>query len=128
MPEQDPAAPLAETVAAPASPAAAAAAASAIPSFPHADEASKWKEIEPDHLAWRRTLVERQLRQERLDQWTGYGFRLLEYAIVVGFGVAFVWLGFYAVDHKASGQAAPLIGGGMAGLVSAVLAVRNRRN
>lgn len=128
MPEQDPAAPLAETVAAPASLAAAAAAASAIPSFPHADEASKWKEIEPDHLAWRRTLVERQLRQERLDQWTGYGFRLLEYAIVVGFGVAFVWLGFYAVDHKASGQAAPLIGGGMAGLVSAVLAVRNRRN
>ncbi|MFI6144471.1 hypothetical protein [Streptomyces sp. NPDC051109] len=128
MPDQEPVTPAAAPATAPAAPAPAAPAPSAMPSFPHAEEASKWKEIEPDHLAWRRALVERQLRQERLDQWTGYGFRLLEYAIVVGFGVAFVWLGFYAVDHKASGQAAPLIGGGMAGLVSAVLAVRNRRN
>ncbi|WP_330328375.1 hypothetical protein OHS33_00600 [Streptomyces sp. NBC_00536] len=99
-----------------------------LPTFPDADEALKWRDIEPDHLAWRRALVERQLRQERLDQWTGYGFRLLEYVMVMGFGVAFVWLGFYAVDHKASTQTVPLIGGGMAALVSAVLAVRNRRN
>ncbi|MFJ9870984.1 hypothetical protein [Streptomyces sp. NPDC101165] len=63
---------------------------------PAADEARKWQEIDPGHLAWRRDLVERQLRWERLDQWAGYGFRLLAHAIVVGFGVAFVWLGFYA--------------------------------
>ncbi|MDN3029614.1 hypothetical protein [Streptomyces sp. S.PB5] len=30
---------------------------------------------------------ERQLRRERLDQWVGYGFGLLEHMIVVGFGV-----------------------------------------
>ncbi|MFF8932013.1 hypothetical protein ACF1AO_32640 [Streptomyces longwoodensis] len=47
---------------------------------------------------------EHELRRERLAQWVGYGFRLLEHAIVVGFGVAFVRLGFYAVDHKAFGR------------------------
>ncbi|GAA0272583.1 hypothetical protein GCM10010302_07700 [Streptomyces polychromogenes] len=98
-----------------------------VPPFPNADEASKWNGIEADHLAWRRRLVERQLRQERLDQWAGYGFRLLEYLIVIGFGLAFVRLGFYAVDHEASSQAVPLISGGIAGLAGAVLAVRNKR-
>ncbi|WP_030267636.1 hypothetical protein [Streptomyces violens] len=98
-----------------------------VPAFPAADEAQKWQQIDPNHLAWRRDLVERQLRRERLDQWVGYGFRLLEHVIVVGFGVAFVWLGFYAVDHKVSGQIVPMIGGGVAGLAGAVLAVRNRR-
>ncbi|WP_158692884.1 hypothetical protein [Streptomyces roseochromogenus] len=98
-----------------------------VPSFPAADEARKWQEIDPDHLAWRRDLVERQLRRERFDQWVGYGFRLLEHVIVVGFGVAFVWLGFYAVDHKVSMQVVPMIGGGIAGLAGAVLAVRNRK-
>ncbi|MEU0059803.1 hypothetical protein [Streptomyces sp. NPDC006334] len=98
-----------------------------VPSFPAADEARKWQEIDPDHLAWRRELVERQLRLERLDQWVGYGFRLLEHVIVVGFGAAFVWLGFYAVDHKASLQVVPMIGGGIAALAGAVLAVRNRK-
>jgi hypothetical protein len=47
--------------------------------------------------------------------------------IVVGFGVAFVWLGLYAVDHKVSMQVVPMIGGGIAGLAGAVLAMRNRR-
>ncbi|MFD4551271.1 hypothetical protein [Streptomyces sp. NPDC058466] len=98
-----------------------------VPSFPEADEARKWQEIDPQHLAWRRDLVERQLRRERLDQWVGYGFRLLEHVIVVGFGVAFVWLGFHAVDHKVSTQVVPMIGGGIAGLAGAVLAVRNGR-
>ncbi|MFE2879653.1 hypothetical protein ACFXG6_10400 [Streptomyces roseus] len=98
-----------------------------VPPFPDADEAVKWNGIEADHLAWRRHLVERRLRQERLDQWMGYGFRLLEYLIVIGFGLAFVWLGVYAVDHEASLQAVPLIGGGVAGLAGAVLAVRNKR-
>ncbi|WP_327286241.1 MULTISPECIES: hypothetical protein [unclassified Streptomyces] len=98
-----------------------------VPSFPDADEARKWQGIEADHLAWRRQLVERQLRQERLDQWVGYGFRLLEYTIVIGFGLAFAWLGFYSVDHKASLQAVPLVSGGVAGLAGAVLAVRNKR-
>ncbi|MFE2521103.1 hypothetical protein [Streptomyces mirabilis] len=41
--------------------------------------------------------------------------------------MAFVWLGFYAVDHKVSMQVVPMIGGGIAGLAGAVLAVRNRR-
>ena len=98
-----------------------------VPTFPAADEARKWQEIDPGHLAWRRDLVERQLRRERLDQWVGYGFRLLEHVIVMGFGVAFVWLGFYAVNHEVSAQTAPMIGGGAAGLAGAVLAVRNRR-
>lgn len=99
----------------------------AVPGFPGADEARKWQQIDPDHLAWRRDLVERQLRRERLDQWVEYGFRLLQHLIVVGFGAAFVWLGFYAVDHKVSAQIVPMIGGGVAGLAGAVLAVRNRR-
>jgi hypothetical protein len=75
----------------------------------------------------RRTRVERQLRRDRVDQWVGYGFRLLEHVIVIGFGAAFVWLGFYAVDHKASMQVVPMIGGGIAALAGAVLAVRNRK-
>ncbi|MET7606404.1 hypothetical protein [Streptomyces avermitilis] len=102
-------------------------AASMVPAFPAADEARKWQQIDSDHLAWRRDLVERQLRLERIDQWVGYGFRLLEHTIVVGFGVAFVWLGFYAVHHKASMQVVPMIGGGIAALAGAVLAVRNRK-
>ncbi|MFE2968313.1 hypothetical protein ACFXKC_32455 [Streptomyces sp. NPDC059340] len=131
MPEQEPPVP-----AAPAAPAdgeseqtaAAAQSNGRVPSFPSSPEAAQgWMEIEPDHMTWRRGLVERQLRQEQLDQWAGYGFRLLEYMIVVGFGVAFVWLGFYAVDHNASLQAVPLISGGVAGVVGAVLAVRNKR-
>ncbi|MEU2556897.1 hypothetical protein ABZ589_35430 [Streptomyces sp. NPDC013313] len=35
----------------------------------------------PTTFKWRRDLVERQLRLERLDQWVGYGFRLLEHTI-----------------------------------------------
>jgi hypothetical protein len=99
-----------------------------LPPFPGADEAEKWLRLDPGHLAWRREPVERGFRQQRLDDWIEFGFRLLNYLLVVAGVTAYVWLGKYAVDRHASPKAVPLVSGGAAGLVGAVLAVRNRRN
>ncbi|MWA01946.1 hypothetical protein F8568_016510 [Actinomadura sp. LD22] len=111
-----------ETAAPPTAPTAA------LPPFPGADEAEKWLRLDPGHLAWRRELVERELRRQRRDEWIEFGFRLLNYLLVVAGLIAYVWLGKYAIDHHASSKAVPLVSGGGAGLVGAVLAVRNRRS
>lgn len=100
----------------------------ALPPLPGADEAKKWLRLDPGHMAWRQKLVERRLQQERVDERIEFGFRLLNYLLVISGLVAYVWLGKYAIDHHASSKAVPLVSGGGAGLVGAVLAVRNRRN
>lgn len=100
----------------------------ALPAFPGADEAEKWLRLDPGHLAWRRELAEHELRRQRLVEWLKFGFRLLNYLLLVVVVIAYVWLGKYAIDHHASPKAVPPISGGAAGPLGALLAVCNRRN